>query len=58
MNERESHESSICERFDDTDCTNFYNCCDCGIRDGDFQCCYYCFTCNACDPCYNDVMQD
>lgn len=36
------------------DCGSMYNCCDCGISDGDGCGCSYCFSCNACDSCLND----
>lgn len=36
-------------------CSQYFNCCDCGgdrIKPG---CgCEYCFTCHACETCYND----
>lgn len=43
-----------CEQFEDTDCGSFYDCCDCGQRDSDFQSCMRCFSCNACDVCFDD----
>ena len=37
------------------DCSNRFNCCDCGTKDPDNSgCgCRYCFSCNACDYCRN-----
>ena len=35
-------------------CSAYYNCCDCGITDGEGCGCAYCWSCNACDFCLND----
>ena len=38
------------------DCGSMYNCCDCGTREEDKGCgCSYCFSCNACEECLEDV---
>ena len=49
-----------CEKLDhegnggDT-CSDYYNCCDCGVEEGEDGCgCAYCWSCNACDFCLND----
>lgn len=41
------------QRKQETCADQGYNCCDCGDRD--YGCgCRYCWTCSACDECYND----
>lgn len=36
----------------DPDCSELFNCCDCGAEDGELGCgCAYCWSCNACDVC-------
>ncbi|MCG6459633.1 hypothetical protein K6U44_04060 [Vibrio parahaemolyticus] len=37
------------------ECTDLYNCCDCG---GHHCGCRYCFSCNACDHCLNGDDED
>ena len=32
------------------DCSDLFNCCDCGGNNCD---CNYCFSCNACESCAN-----
>lgn len=44
-----------CENlFDDntSDCSELYNCCDCG---GNECGCAYCWSCNACDICSEEI---
>ncbi len=36
------------------ECSTMFNCCDCGVSDGDGCGCSYCFSCNACDECLNN----
>ena len=47
-----------CENITDEnnlDCSDFFNCCDCGVEDGEEGCgCAYCWSCNACDTCRED----
>ena len=39
-------------------CSEMYNCCDCGNRDDkDFTCCPYCWSCNACDICLGNTYE-
>lgn len=46
-----------CENITDDnkyDCSELFNCCDCGVEDDDEDdgCgCAYCWSCNACDTC-------
>jgi len=44
-----------CEELVDgnkSECTDLYNCCDCGANDEEGGCgCRYCFSCNACSTC-------
>lgn len=36
-------------------CGEYYNCCDCGTRDGEEGCgCPYCWSCNACEECLSE----
>lgn len=37
------------------ECSELYNCCDCGNKARFCECCRYCFSCNACGVCLNDV---
>ncbi len=53
----------MCEKYGEDKeykgkCSDYYNCCDCGVSpndiDNDNGCgCRYCFSCNACDECIN-----
>lgn len=45
----------MCENleFGNYDCSDLYNCCDCGNPEG-LECCAYCFSCHACETCLND----
>ena len=48
-----------CEHLDyegngNNTCSDYYNCCDCGITDGDGCGCAYCWSCNACEFCLED----
>lgn len=37
------------------DCSSLFNCCDCGVSEGDAGCgCRYCFSCNACEHCLQE----
>ena len=51
MNENEN----TCEIEDangNYDCSVMFNCCDCGVEDGEDGCgCAYCWSCNACETC-------
>lgn len=40
--------------MEDCKCSEYYNCCDCGIKDGDGCGCRYCWSCNACEDCLED----
>lgn len=42
-----------CEHLQNSkyDCSNLYNCCDCG---GNNCGCAYCFSCNACEFCLDE----
>lgn len=35
-------------------CSEIYNCCDCGCEDGNGCGCGYCWSCNACEECLSD----
>jgi hypothetical protein len=40
------------------DCSDMYNCCDCG-GDVDNGCgCAYCWSCNACESCLDESEED
>lgn len=47
-----NYENPDCEELgvegNTTECSDLYNCCDCG---GNACGCRYCFSCNACDSC-------
>ncbi len=45
---------NTCEIADDKgnySCSDMFDCCDCGIDDGNGCGCAYCWSCNACDTC-------
>lgn len=43
----------MAECENDGECAHL-NCCDCGERENGCGC-RYCWSCNACDACYNDT---
>ena len=58
-------EHTKCENIDENDgltydCEKLYDCCDCGVgrSDNGFECCPYCWSCNACDYCKSKREED
>ena len=47
-----------CENITDENklsCSDMYNCCDCGVEDGEEGCgCAYCWSCNTCETCKDE----